>query len=582
MAIFIKLLSYLKQVQKVFALGLVLLLVSTGLSQLAPLQLQALIDGPLTSLSLGQGISQLVFLQGLSAYLSMILLAGGLSYGARRILTYCANRIASLQRQEAYRVMQGLPIAYFDDKPAGKIATRIVNDTETLRNQFYGTLLSQIVVSLFQVVFIYGLLFRLNWRLGLLLLVMIPVFVLWQLLYHRLTTPHIKTFYEARSEVNNLVNETMHGAEILQAYGQEESMRQEFYQASDRMKTADNHLTRLYSLISWNLSEMIKYLTVAAVLTLVGYQFLAGASQVTPGRLFIYLNYLMHLFDLLGSLVRQLPTLQRSKETGERVLSLLSEPLEADAAELLSIDRGRVVFERVGFGYKPDQPVLTDISFEVGEGQTLALVGHTGSGKSSIMNLLYRFYDPEEGRILLDGKDTRHYSRESLRRQMGIVLQDPYLFTGTIASNVSMGKPDASEVEILAALDKVGASDMLTRLPLGLYEPVVEKGAAFSSGERQLIAFARTLLADPKILILDEATSHIDTETESLIQKAMAVVKEGRTTLIIAHRLSTIQDADQILVLEEGQIIERGRHEDLLALGGRYAQMHQIQQRVEV
>lgn len=244
------------------------------------------------------------------------------------------------------------------------------------------------------------------------------------------------------------------------------------------------------------------------------------------------------------------------------------------------VDQGQVIFDHVYFGYEANQSVLRDISIQADKGETIALIGHTGSGKSSIMNLLYRFYDPQEGKVLIDGKNIRDYSRESLRSYMGIVLQDPYLFTGTIASNVSMNDDEADREKILQALEKVGAGPMLARLDKGIDEPVVEKGSAFSSGERQLIAFARTLYSDPKILILDEATSHIDTETEEIIQHAMEVVKEGRTTFIIAHRLSTIQNADQILVLDQGRIVERGRHEELIGLGGIYAQMYEIQARV--
>lgn len=582
MSVFLPLLKEIRWVKSYFTLGMLCLLLGTGISQLAPLRLQTIIDGPLTGLSKGQSLDTVDFLEKLAVYLLLLIGASGLMYLSKRFLAYCANRIASLQRQRAYEVMQNLPIAYFDDKPAGKIATRIVNDTETLTNQFYSALLSQIVVILVEVVVIYIIIFSLNWRLGLALVGLLPIFYIWQKLYQKLTNHRVKDFYDARSELNTLVNETMHGSEILQLFEQEEAIWADFQATAGKMKQADTELIKVYSTVSWSLAELIKYLVIAGVLTYVGYQFLGNSLGTSPGRVFVYLTYVTTLFELLGSLVRQLPNIQRSKETGRRVMALLNEVVEEDEAAILDVSKGQVAFEEVGFAYVADQPVLKGISFSVQQGESLALVGHTGSGKSSIMNLLYRFYDPDEGRILIDGKAISQYSRESLRSHMGIVLQDPYLFTGTIASNVRMGREDKTDDEVREALEKVGAGPMLTRLEKGIHEPVVEKGSAFSSGERQLIAFARTLLADPKILILDEATSHIDTETEELIQEAMSVVKEGRTTFIIAHRLSTIQTADQILVLDSGRIVERGNHASLMVLDGRYAQMHRIQQKVGV
>lgn len=318
----------------------------------------------------------------------------------------------------------------------------------------------------------------------------------------------------------------------------------------------------------------------AVILTIVGQQFLGGHSVITAGVLFVYLNYIIDLFDMMGFLVRLFPNIQRSLETGKRVLELLDQPQEADEKAQLVVNKGEVVFEHVSFAYEKDKTILHDISFKAKQGETIALVGHTGSGKSSIMNLLYRFYEPQKGKIYIDQQDIQQYSRESLRSHMGIVLQDPYLFTGTLASNVAMSHSGINREKVLEALEKVGARDLLARCKKGIDEPVKDKGTAFSSGERQLISFARTLYANPKILILDEATSHIDTETEEMIQKAMAVVKEGRTTFIIAHRLSTIQDADQILVISEGKIVERGQHDTLVKQNGIYAQMSRLQQQV--
>ena len=578
MGILKRLLQKLSLFPGIFGLGFICLLLATILSDLSPFILQKMIDGPLTALSQGGELGALYPM----GVLYLIVLAVGqiVSYIGNRVLIHGGNKVTAQLRDQAFLVMQQLPISYFDDKPAGKIATRIVNDTETLRTQFYNSCM-YLVIHLMRFFFIMGVLFTINPMMGLLLCLIFPIFYGIQSLYKRMTDKPMKDFFDSRSEINTQVNELLHGASMIQLYGQEERVIEEFDQTTEKMIVAYDRLVLADSIASWSLTEFLKYIVIAGILTIAGLSYLGGDLEMTAGFLFINLNYVIQLFDLMANLIRRLPDIRRSLETGERVLTFLDEKVEADATKEIQIDRAAVEFDHVTFAYEEGKPVLKDISIQACPGQTLALVGHTGSGKSSIMNLLYRFYDPQEGEIRIDGQNIRHFSRESLRSHMGIVLQDPYLFSGTIASNVAMSQTDIDRDRVLDALKQVGALPMIQRLEKGIDHPVVEKGSAFSSGERQLISFARTLYMNPKILILDEATSHIDTETEEIIQKAMAVLQKGRTTFIIAHRLSTIQDADQILVLSEGRIVERGQHADLIAHGGIYAQMQAIQQTVE-
>ncbi|HEL0780698.1 TPA: ABC transporter ATP-binding protein [Streptococcus equi subsp. zooepidemicus] len=582
MTLFIKLIKEIKAVTLAFSLAIGFLLVATAGGQMAPLLLQQTIDRYLTPIARGKEIPIEGFQRLLLLYLLLIVITAVLRYISYRMLVYSSNRIVANLRNRAFNVMQRLPIAYFDHQPAGKIATRIVNDTETLKNQFYDNLLSQIIVSASQIVFIYVVMIYLDVKSGLLLLLIMPLFYGMQWLYKSLTDQPMKDFYQARSAVNTQVNETMNGVSIIQLYHQEDTILEEFEEQIHQMKTADDRIIFAESVASWTLTELVKYGMIAAILAVIGYQFLQGRSGITVGKLFIYVNYLMRLFDLLSMLVRQLPNIQRSTATGTRLMKLLEAQTESDKARAIELTDGTVDFTKVYFAYENGKTVLSDITIHADKGETVALVGHTGSGKSSIMNLLYRFYDVQSGLITVDGQNIQEYSRESLRSQMGIVLQDPYLFTGTIASNITMGNPAYSDQDILDALEKVGVSSMIARLEKGIHEPVYEKGSSYSSGERQLIAFARTLIADPKILILDEATSHIDTETEDIIQQAMEVLKKGRTTFIIAHRLSTIQSANQILVLDKGRIVERGTHQELLDQQGIYAEMSKLQEEVAV
>ncbi|MBF0779786.1 MULTISPECIES: ABC transporter ATP-binding protein [unclassified Granulicatella] len=575
-----RLISYIRVVKKEFCLGTILLFVSVLGIQLAPLIIRYIVDELLTPILQQNSVVLGTLLMFSALYIGVVLVSNVIGYVSSILLMDCANRIAEHLRNETYDKMQTLPISYFDDKPAGKISSRIVNNTETLRSNFYVTLSSQMLLNATIVVIIYTIIFILNIWVGLILLLLIPILYVWQKVFSKKTIKALNDYYEFESEINTQVNEVMQGSAVLQLFHQEKATFNRFENSSEKMLSSQKAFIKIHSILSWSLVELIKRFVLTGLIAYIGYQYLGGMLDASIGLLFAYVNYVERLFSTIGNMVRLLPIMQQSLATGRRVFELLDAPSQTDSTIPLQSRDGVVIFDRVSFGYNPEHLVLKDITFKANKGETIALVGHTGSGKSSIINLLFRFYDAQQGHIYIDGQDIQQYNRESVRADMGIVLQDPYLFTGTVKSNITMNNKEITEDQAMEALIKVGGSEMLSRFSKGIEEPVVEKGNTFSSGERQLISFARTLASNPKILILDEATSHIDTETENIIQHAMDVVKQGRTTFIIAHRLSTIQNADCILVLHEGCIVERGTHQELLTLNGKYAEMYRMQQKI--
>lgn len=580
MPLMLKLLRQLSVVKYYFFFGIIFQLLNTSLVQVSTLVIQEMIDKVLTPITQQQQMNTALLMQQLSVFFAIVVGSFIFGYCANVILNDCSGRVIEHLRNQAYDKMQSLPVSYFDNMPAGKVSARIVNDTETLRTQFYNTLITQLSFSLFISITIYIAVFSINVWLGLTLLLLLPIMFVWQKFYTKKVDEGLSIYYEAQSQINTHVNETMSGSAILQLFKQEEAMVAQFDSITSEMLRVQKKLVHIDSALSWGLMDIFKRILIALILAIVSYQVFGGSIGVSAGLLFAMINYTDRLFNSVGMLVRMLPNIQRTLATGKRVFELLDEPSERDSDQPLVVSKGHVRFNNVSFGYSDDHMVLKNITIDAKEGETIALVGHTGSGKSSIINLLFRFYDPQEGEITIDGQNIATCNRESVREQMGIVLQDPYLFSGTIASNVAMDDDTISREVILASLEAVGATILLDKLSKGIDEPVIEKGNAFSSGERQLISFARTLASNPKILILDEATSHIDTQTEEIIQNAMNVVKKGRTTFIIAHRLSTIQNADKILVLHEGKIVEQGNHETLLAQNGQYAEMYRMQAKV--
>ncbi|WP_433595004.1 ABC transporter ATP-binding protein [Lysinibacillus xylanilyticus] len=512
----------------------------------------------------------------LVVYLLLAIATAVLRYFMYIYLQMGANRVVQKLRKDVFEHIQTLPIQYFDNLPAGKIVARVTNDTEAVRN-LYVQVLSNFVTSLISIVGVYIALFILNWKMAFLALTMIPVVYLWMILYRKVASKYNDVIRTKIADINAMINESIQGMTIIQAFRREQQMTKEFDDMNNEHYAYERKLLFLDSATSFNLVNTLRLLMFTIFIFYFGTQSFTATEVISAGTLYAFVDYLTRLFNPITNIVNQFSQLERSLVAGKRVFEVLDINGEPVSEKSLPRYKGNVVFEDVSFAYKNDEYVLKNLSFEAHQGETIALVGHTGSGKSSIMNLLFRFYDPSKGKITIDGIDITSVPRQTMREHMGIVLQDPYLFTGTIASNVSLNNPKISREKVETSLKAVGGERVLANLPNGYDEAVIEKGSTLSSGQRQLISFARALAFDPAILILDEATSNIDTETEEIIQHAMDVLKKGRTTFIIAHRLSTIKNADRILVLDRGKIVERGTHDELLAQGGIYEKMYQMQ-----
>ncbi len=487
-----------------------------------------------------------------------------------------ANKVIQQLRIDLYAHIQRLPVPFFDNLPAGKVVSRVTNDTEAVKDLFVAVLANFSSGAVYMLG-VYVALFILDFRLGLICLFLVPLLVAWIAIYRKIATKYNRIIRSRLSEINAIINESIQGMSIIRIFRKQKQTQEEFEQLNNDYMFYQNKMLRLNSLTSFNLVNVLRNLTLALVLWYFGAAALGSFdSAISLGVLYAFVDVLGRLFQPMTGMVNQLAALDLSMVSAGRVFELMDEEGEAVTDGSMPRYKGNVQFKDVTFAYKKD-PVLKQIDFEAKQGQTVALVGHTGSGKSSIINLLFRFYDPQQGTITIDGQNIRELPKQWIRQHMGIVLQDPYLFTGTIASNVSLDNEAISRERLEQALRDVGAETILADLPQGFDEPVVEKGSTLSAGQRQLISFARALAYDPAILILDEATANIDTETEALIQSALEVLKRGRTTFIVAHRLSTIRSADQILVLHRGEIVERGTHDELMEINGRYRQMYRMQ-----
>ncbi|HEK9101718.1 ABC transporter ATP-binding protein [Bacillus cereus] len=515
-------------------------------------------------------IKRLLLLGG--GYFALLLVVSLFAYGKQFFLQKASNKIIQIMREDVFSHIQTLPIRYFDHLPAGKIVSRVTNDTEAIR-ELYVTVLATFVSSFIYIIGIFIALFLLDIQLALLCLIIIPILIVWAVVYRKYASVYNHKMRSRLSDINGTVNESIQGMPIIQAFRQERTTKKEFEELNEDYFKYQNKILNLNAATSHNLVGVLRNIAFTGVIWYFGGASLSATGMISLGVLYAFVDYLTRLFSPITNMVNQLANLEQARVASERVFELLDEKGEIVEEERIPRLNGNVRFDDVSFSYNGKDEVLKNISFEAKKGETVALVGHTGSGKSSIMNVLFQFYEFQKGKLTIDGHDVKDIPKQALREHMGIVLQDPFLFSGTVASNVSLEHPRISKAKIVKALHDVGAE----RFANNIEEEITEKGSTLSTGERQLISFARALAFDPAILVLDEATSSIDTETEAMIQKALEVVKKGRTTFIIAHRLSTIKSADQIIVLDRGTILEKGSHDELMAKKGRYYDMYKTQ-----
>lgn len=556
--------------------AIAILMVAVAFELAGPLVAKEIIDGYL-AVDDYSGMSFTPVLRLIGLYMGLLLAAGLCHFVQSLLLQTTALRIVKDMRLDLMNHLQRLPIRFFDNSPTGRLVNRIANDTEAIRD-LYMSFMATFVVSLAQIIGIFVFLFILDSKLAAFCLLLLPLFVSIVVVLLTVAKKYWVAMRTRISDMNTMLSESIMVMPVLQLFRREKQTIEEFEQLNAEWQVNNNKQVRLNSLLSRNLIGLIGALLTAGVVWYFGGQSLQRSIEF--GVLFAFVEYIGRFFHPVIAIFDQLVNAQRAQVSAERVFELLDEPGEPQRkAGPSDADKpeGHVRFDNIWFAYNGEEHVLKGISFEAIKGQTVALVGHTGSGKSSIMNLLLGFYEAQRGLLTVDGRDVRGIPRQELRRHMAVVLQDPFLFAGDIKFNVSLYNPDITEEDVRAALQAVGADSFVDRLPGGIHEPVIERGSTLSAGQRQLITFARALAYDPSILILDEATASVDSETEGLIQHALQVLSRGRTTFVIAHRLSTIREADLILVLHKGEIAERGTHDELMAAKGRYYKMYELQ-----
>lgn len=492
------------------------------------------------------------------------------------ILQKTGQNIILQMRKDLYRHIQSLGSRYFDITPVGKLVTRVTNDVEAL-NEMYSGILVQLFRNIVKIVGLAGVMLVLDVRLAAISFVLMPLVIGLTVLCQKIARNIYRLYRTRLTDINTFLSEHLSGMKIIQIFGRQERKFEEFHDKNTKLYKAFYREMLMYAVFR----PLIYILSILSLMIVLWF----GSRNVfdeiiSVGTLYIFSNYIRSFFDPIQELAEQFSTLQSSIASAEKIFTVMDEDEfipEVDNPKQPDKITGKIEFDHVWFAYDGENYVLKDVSFVINPGEKVAFVGATGAGKSSILNLIGRYYDIQKGHIYIDGIDIRQLSKKQLRSAIGQMQQDVFIFEGDVAYNIRLNDDAITDAQVKAAAEYVNASHFIEKLPQGYHEPVTERGATFSAGERQLLSFARTLAHNPSILVMDEATANIDTETEILIQEALEKLMDGRTTIMVAHRLSTIQHADCIMVMHKGRICERGTHRELLEQDGIYRKLYELQ-----
>ncbi|MCT0051864.1 ABC transporter ATP-binding protein [Lactococcus lactis] len=581
--------KFLLPFKKYFVWAFVFSVITTALASIMPFVLSVFMDSYLTPM---KATDQIIFyFAGL--YLILALINSIAFFFKWNYLQNGSIFVNQYIRKKVYRKIHQLGMRYFDQKPTGWLITRITNDTDLF--DFWQTLFNALT-SLLSIIIAFIALFIIDHQIALVMLLILPLLILAVLIYQKVSTKVYQAMLAKRSELNTKLNEYISGMRIIQQFRQESRLGNEFEKTNDEYYGYRKRVIQINGIL---LSPLVNFLmAISIVVVLLMYSNRSLHAVVEAGLIYAFISNVQIYFNPISGLMDSLSNFSNGLVASSRIKTIMEEkefaPQQGISTSVSKnvdekfndrksvsnfpiIQEGKIEFRNVSFSYDGEHQVLKNISFIVNPGETLAFVGHTGSGKSSIINVFMRFYEFTEGQVLIDDQDIRSYSKEELWKKIGLVLQDSFMFVASVTDNIKMMNPQITDQAAKEAARFVQADKFIKDLENGYETKVIEGGAAFSAGERQLINFARTIVRNPKILLLDEATANIDTETEALIQEGLTNMRQNRTTMAIAHRLSTIKDADQILVLNKGEIIERGNHDQLLELNGYYADMYRIQ-----